>query len=49
MHVAQVMGKGNKIHIDCQQHQFDCHQQDNQVFPVEEYSHNRYGKQNRTK
>src|SRR5699024_217142 len=30
-------GKGDEIHIDCQQHQLDAHQQNQYVLPVQEY------------
>ena len=41
------MGERNKIHVHRQQHQFDRHQQDNHVLPVQENTDNADGEQNR--
>src|SRR5687767_1419468 len=34
--IAQVMGERDEIHIHRQQHQLDCHQQNNNVLAVQE-------------
>ena len=34
--ILQEMRKGNEVHVDRKQHQFDGHQQDQQIFPIEE-------------
>jgi hypothetical protein len=34
--IAVEVGKGDKVHIHGEQHQFDAHQQDNDVLPVDE-------------
>src|SRR5688572_29240325 len=36
VHVAQVVGEGNEVHVHGQQHQLDGHQQDDQVLAVQE-------------
>jgi hypothetical protein len=41
------MRKCDEIHVHCQQHQFDRHQQDDDVFPVEENANDADGEQNR--
>jgi hypothetical protein len=45
--ISQVMGKGDKIHIHRQQHQFDTHQQDDDVLTVNKYSGNTEAEQYR--
>jgi hypothetical protein len=41
----QEAGKGNKIDIDRQQHQFNRHQNNDDVFTIQEYPENSDGKQ----
>src|SRR3972149_5438378 len=35
--VLQVIREGDEVHVHRKQHELDCHQQNNHVFPVEEY------------
>ena len=34
MDVAEVMREGDEVHVDRQQHQLDCHQQNDHVFAI---------------
>ena len=36
--IGKEVRKRNEVHIDRQQHQFEGHQQNNQVLAIEEYS-----------
>ncbi|MPN23319.1 hypothetical protein SDC9_170707 [bioreactor metagenome] len=43
------MREGDEVHIDREQHQFDRHQQDDQVLPVEEDADHADREQDRAK
>ena len=38
--ILQVMRKGDEVDVDRQQHQFDGHQDDDQILPVQENTNN---------
>jgi hypothetical protein len=38
MNIIHKMGKGDEVHIDRQQHQFDTHQQNDDIFAVDKYA-----------
>jgi hypothetical protein len=45
--VTQVVGERHEVHVDREQHQLNRHQQDDQVFTVQEDADHRERKQNR--
>src|SRR5512140_3557585 len=45
VHVAQVIGERDEVHVDGQQHQLDRHQQHDQVAPVQEDADHREAEQ----
>ena len=46
--VTQVVRERHEVHVDREQHQFNRHQQDDQVFAVQEDADHREREQNRT-
>ncbi len=43
--ISQEVGEGDEVHIHCQQHELDAHEQDDDVLPVEEDPGNTDGEQ----
>jgi hypothetical protein len=49
MHVTQVVRESHKIHIDRQEHEFNGHQQHNQILSVQENTDDRQCEQHGAK
>lgn len=47
--ILEEMRKSHKIHVDRKKHKLNGHQQNNQVFPVEEYTNDTNSEKNRAK
>ena len=49
MHIAQVMGERNEVHVHSQQHQFNSHEQDDQILAIQKYTDHCQSKQHCSK